>query len=137
MATTCTAELIFGMADQNSSGIQFDYRLTVYEGSKAMLVMERKPSMIDGGELIDRWLCHTDRFVEDAMVMIAGYGSGNQGILDLIASIKEEQGDQKLLNLYELDEEILDQLYAPARRTFKGSGFWERFMKLTSSAWNS
>lgn len=119
MATTCTAELIFGMADQNSSGIQFNYRLMVYEGFKAMLVFERKPSMLDRGELIDRWLCHTEHFVEDAMVMIASYGSGNRDILDIIARIKEEQGEQKLLNLYEVDKEIMDKMYVLAKRTFK------------------
>lgn len=119
MATTCTAELIFGMADQNNSGIQFNHRLTVYEGFKAMLVFERKPSTVDGGELIDRWLCHTDRFVEEAMVMIAGYGAGKQEILDLIKTIKQEQGDQELLDLYAVDEEIMDRLYDLSRQTFE------------------
>jgi len=81
MATTCTSELIFGKADQNSSGIQFNHRLMLYEGLRTMLVFEKKPSLSSGGQLIDRWVPHVDAMVEDAMVMMAGYGIENPEVM--------------------------------------------------------
>lgn len=51
--------------------------------------------------------------------MIAGYGAGKQEILDLIKTIKQEQGDQELLDLYAVDEEIMDRLYDLSKQTFE------------------
>jgi len=117
--STCTAELIIGKADQNHSGIQFNHRLTLYENSRSVLVMERKPSLDDGGQLLDRWVPHPDRVLADAMVMLAGYGAGDQAVLELIADMKEGWGrDGDILDLHEVDPGLMDKLYAATRKAF-------------------
>lgn len=117
--STCTCELILGKAHMNHSGIAFNHRLTLYENSRAMLVFERKPSPTDGGQLVDRWVPHVDKILEDSMVMLAGYGAGDETVLKLIAAMKTGRDDQEILNLYDVDDELMEKLYAASKRAFK------------------
>lgn len=116
---TCTAELILGKADQNHSGIQFNHRLTLYENSRSVLVMERKPTLDDGGQLLDRWVPHPDRVLEDAMVMLTGLGAGNNEVLHLIADMKKDcGGDDGIFDLNYVDHDLMEKLYSAARKAF-------------------
>lgn len=117
--STCTAELILGQADQNHSGIQFNHRLSLYENSRSVLVMERKPSLDDTGELMDRWIPHPDAMLEDAMVMLAGYGARDPEVLRLIAEMKKVSVAGEIFDLGAVDEGLMEKLYAASRKAFK------------------
>lgn len=117
--STCTCELILGKADMNHSGITFNHRLTLYENSRAILVFERKPSLTDGGQLVDRWVPHVDKILEDSMVMLAGYGAGDETVLNLITEMKMGKDDQEILNLYDVDDELMEKLYSTSKQAFK------------------
>lgn len=99
---TCTSELILGKAHMNASGIEFNHRLTLYEGDQAIIAFERKPSPTDGGELVDRWIPHPDKILEDSMVMLAAYGVGDEKTLRLIAEMKTGKEEQKFFELYDV-----------------------------------
>ncbi len=119
MATTCTSELIFGKADQNSSGIQFNHRLMLYEGLRTMLVFERKPSLSNGGQLIDRWVPHVDAMVEAAMLMMAGDGVENPEVISLIDETLAEFKKNEMIDLSRVSNELMERLYAASRHAFK------------------
>jgi len=53
---TCTTEFIFGETDMNHGGIGFGHRLCVYENSRTVLVFEKRPTMDQGGAIVDRWV---------------------------------------------------------------------------------
>lgn len=117
--STCTSELIFGKAHQNDSGIGFNHRLTIYEGDRPMLVFEKKPSLNDGGVLVDRWIPHVDRMVEDCMVMIAGYGAGDYKVLDLIDEMKQGFNQNEIIELNRVDVGLMGRLYEASRQSFE------------------
>ena len=117
--STCTCELIFGKASQNNSGIEFNHRLTLYEGSRAMLAFERKPTPTDGGALVERWVPHADKILEDSMIMLAGYGAGDETVLKLIAEMKQGSKEQDIFDLYTVDDELMEKLYAASKQAFK------------------
>lgn len=117
---TCTSEFLFGQAHMNDSGIIFNHRLTLYEGDRAVLVFERKPSIGEGGSVVARWVPHVGKFIDDSMVMMAAYGIGDETILSLIAEIKQESGDQGVLELGDVDEKLMQELYAASKRSFQG-----------------
>lgn len=119
MGTTCTAEVIFGKADQNSSGIQFNHRVTLYEGFRPMLVFERKPSLDQDGSLVDRWIPNLDRLAEDIMVMMAGYSTGDGKTMELIGQLKEGREAGEIIDLNEADPDLMDQLYTASRMAFR------------------
>lgn len=117
--STCTSELIFGKAHQNDSGIEFNHRLTLYEEDRPMLVFEKKPSPNNGGILVDRWIPHVDRMVEDSMVMVAGYGAGDHKVLDLIYEMKRGFNQNEMIELHRVDDELMERLYEASRQSFE------------------
>jgi hypothetical protein len=117
--STCTSELIFGKANMNDSGIGFNHRLTLYEGSRAMIAFERKPSPTGGGALVDRWVPHADKILEDSMIMLAGYGAGDETVLQLITEMRQGREDQEIIDLNSVDDELMEKLYAASKQAFK------------------
>lgn len=117
--SSCTCELIFGKASMNDSGITFNHRLTLYEGFKAVLVFEQKPSVTDGGALIDRWIPHPDLLLKDSMVMLAAYGAEDEKVLRLIDEVKEKYLEQDMLDLNKVDDVLMEKLYTAAKQAFR------------------
>ncbi len=116
---TCTCELIFGKADMNDSGILFNHRLSLYENFRPVLVMERKPGPTDGGALIDRWIPHIDRMLEDSMVMLAAYGAGDENVLALVSEMKQGNEDKDIFDLHTVNEELMAELYEASKKVFR------------------
>ena len=115
---TCTSELIFGKAHMNDSGITFQHRLMLYEGHRAVLVFERRPSIEQGVEVIDRWIPHPKKILEDSMVMLAVYGVGDKRVLQLVEEAKQASVEDEMLDLHNVDHDLMEKLYAESRKAF-------------------
>jgi hypothetical protein len=115
---TCTSELIFGKAHMNDSGITFQHRLMLYEGHRAVLVFERRPSIELGGEVVDRWIPHPQKILEDSMIMLAAYGVGEKRVLQLVEAVNQARAEDGVLDLHNVDHDLMEKLYAESRKSF-------------------
>ena len=62
---------------------------------------------------------HPDRIVEGSMVMMAGYGIGDTRVLELIEKLKQGREEDKILDLNDADEVLMEQLYLAAKPVFQ------------------